>query len=486
MLSNKSLIIFGLLMLVSMLSAFSVSDNYYGHPPYGQASLGYRYGVLDARSFAMGGAGVFNNMRPGSIANNPANITNQGKFAGFTINGMINRAEDTRMLPLYNSFDNYVDDSVYASNINAYTDFSGAAFASAGFGGLRFGVGAYHTPYISFSGKYTEEIRNNRNTDDDGYPEKIAQNDIDNQGALIKTGMALSAAYKFADFWDVNLGFDYGLLTADVEQETTIRWSDWAQETVGEDVVLPEYTRTRDWELEGEQMKIGAAFRLGPRFGVGLTYSPKTTLDVTGKDFTFREAYRNTPMDSTNVDMDGDYDLPAEFKFGFSYFPRNIMRTEFSIDLEMLQYSDVDSLYDDIFNFYAGVEHHITNRVPLRLGFQAVSNYFQTIEEAVNEAGNTVTFVSPKKVINPMITAGSSVQLYKNVVLDLGFGYGWREYQALDLFGDKYYDDTQYTGAANELLWPNTYIDLQNRGWENPDKVKENIVSLNAGISFSW
>lgn len=485
MLSNKSLIVFGLLLLVSVLSAFSVSDNYYGHPPYGQASLGQRYGALDARSFAMGSAGTFGNMRPGTIAFNPANITIQDRYAGLSLNTLINRAEDTRMLPLYNSFDAYIDDSVYASNINAFTDFAGAGYATVRFNKTRLGLGAYHAPVLSFAGKYREEIRNNRNTDNDAYPEKIAQNEINNEGALMKTAMVFSLGYEMDEYRSFNLGFDYGMMAADVNQETTIRWSAWSVQTLGEGV-LPEYTRTREWDLQGEQLKIGAALRMGPRWGLGLTYSPKTTLDITGTDYTRRDAYRNTALDSTLVVMDGDFELPAEFRAGFSYFPRNILRTVLSMDLEIVQYSELNDIFEDVFNVYAGVEHHVVERIPLRIGFQAVSSYFQTTEEGVNASGQPFTFTAAKKVISPSITAGSSVQLYKNVVLDLGFGYSWREYQALDLFGDKYYDDTLYTGAANEQLWPNTYINLQNRGWENPDKVKENIVSLNAGISFSW
>ncbi|MDD3523179.1 MAG: hypothetical protein PHQ41_00590 [Candidatus Cloacimonetes bacterium] len=485
MLLNKSLMIFGLLLLVSVLGAFSVSDNYYGHPPYGQASLGQRYGALDARSFAMGGAGAFGTMRAGAIAFNPANITVQDDFAGLSIAGMINRTEDTRMLPLYNSFDSYIDDSVYASNINAFSDFAGAGYASVRFNRMRFGLGAYHAPVLSFSGKYVEEIRNNRNTDNDSYPEKIAQNEIDNDGALMKTAMAVSLGYEIGDYLNANLGVDYGLMAADVSQLTTIRWSDWAHQTVGADI-LPDYTRSRDWELSGEQMKLGATLRVGPRWGLGLTYTPKTTLEITGTDMAIRDAYPGIAMDSTLVVMDGDYELAPEFRAGFSYFPRNILRTVFNMDLEMVQYSELSDIYDDVFNVYAGVEHHVVNRIPLRMGFQAVSSYFRTKEEFTDTTGQNITFVSAKKVISPMITAGSSVQLYKNVVLDLGFGYSWREYQALDLFGDKYYDDTVYTGAANEQLWPNTYIDLQNRDWDNPDKVKENIITLNAGISFSW
>lgn len=476
MLSNKSLIILSLLVLVSSLSAFSITDTYFGN----------RYAAMDARTLAMGGAGTFNHLRPAAFMMNPANLTAQHSFAGITFSTLVTRAEDTRMIPLYNSFDNYIDDAVYASNINAYTDISGGGFASINLAGLRMGLGAYHNPYASFDGKYREEIRNNRNTDDDGYPEKIAQNDIENDGVLYKTGFAFSLGYAIDDYWDLNLGLDYALMSADIKQEKTIRWSDWSLQQVEEGIVLPEYTKTADWELEGEQLKLGAAFRMGPHWGVGLVYTPQCTLDRTGSDYTLREAYRNTPQDSTFIVLDEDYELPAEIRVGISYLPRNIMRTVFNMDVEMVQYSQSMDVFEDVYNFYAGVEHHVVNRIPLRLGFQAVNSYHLDTETGVNADGEEITLYTANKILTPMITGGSSVQLAKNIVLDMGFGYAWREYEALDLFGDAYYNDKIYTGSSSYTLWPTSYIDLQNRGWENPDKVKESFITLNAGLSFSW
>jgi hypothetical protein len=143
-------------------------------------------------------------------------------------------------------------------------------------------------------------------------------------------------------------------------------------------------------------------------------------------------------------------------------------------------------VFEDVYNFYAGVEHHVENRIPMRLGFQAVNQWFFTTANDIDSAGNDIVLYSTKKVLTPMITAGSAVQIMKNVVLDLGFGYSWREYEALDMFGDAYYNDKTYTGQSTYQLWPTSYINLQNRGWENPDKVKENFITLNAGISYSW
>lgn len=470
------MIILIFVLLASALSAFSITDTYFGN----------RYASMDARAFAMGSSGVYNDFRVAGISENPANLTLLKQFVGLQLNTVVNRAEDTRMVPLYNSFDNYIDDAVYASNINAYVNYAGAGFVAKRMGNMGFGLGAYHRPYTSFDGKYREEVRNNRNTDNDGYPEKIAQNDIENSGNLYKTGMVVSAAYALSDYVDLNLGFDYALMAADISQETSIKWSQWSQDQVGEDVVLPEYSKIADWELSGAQMKIGTALRIGTRLGIAATYTPKATLDITGTDFTYREAYRNTPMDSTLVVLDGEHDLPSELRIGFSYFPRNITRTVFNMDLEMVNYNDVMDAFDPVYNIYAGVEHHISHRMPLRLGFQAVNSYFYDSEPGTDDEGNSITLINTRKVLTPMITAGSAVDLGKNFTLDLGFGYAFRDYEALDLFGDAYYNDKIYTGSNSYELWPTSYINLQNRGWDNPDKVKENYITLNAGLSFGW
>ncbi|MDD3236170.1 MAG: hypothetical protein PHH43_07570 [Candidatus Cloacimonetes bacterium] len=127
--------------------------------------------------------------------------------------------------------------------------------------------------------------------------------------------------------------------------------------------------------------------------------------------------------------------------------------------------------------------------MPLRIGFQAASNQFFTMGDAIDLNGDPIQVYNVNKIVNPMITAGSSIGLAKNVTVDLGFGYTWREYNALDLFGDAYYNDKTYTGAGSNSanIWTNPqYVVLKDRGWENPDKVRENNISLNAGISFSW
>ncbi|MDD3870407.1 MAG: hypothetical protein PHN58_08205, partial [Candidatus Cloacimonetes bacterium] len=93
MLSHKTIILLTLLIFASVLSAWSITDTYFGNP----------YSTFDARSFAMGGAGLFNSKGAFGIADNPANLTLMKKTLGVSANTYLNRNEDNRSIPLYNS-----------------------------------------------------------------------------------------------------------------------------------------------------------------------------------------------------------------------------------------------------------------------------------------------------------------------------------------------------------------------------------------------
>jgi hypothetical protein len=468
MTSIKYITILSLLLIASAcLGAWSITDSYFGN----------KLGSQDARSYAMGGTGLFDDLRPFGISNNPANLTLMNKKVGISGSGFLNRNEDNRSVPLYNSFDNYVDDAVYASNANFFTNYAVAGFSALVLPKCKFGFGAYYKPLLSFDGKYDEQIRNNRNTDNDGYPEKVAENAILNEGALNQLGGALSVGMNFGESMDLNLGFDYSMLNGTTDSSKTIRWSQWAIDTVGEGV-LPDYTWTESTKLEGSRIKAGATFRINELFGVGATWTNKAILKRTGTTTTQRDAYLNHNAIDESIAIDEDYILPAEYRVGMNYQPRNIMRTWFNIEAEYVQFSDVGTQYDDAFNLYAGVEHAVKNYLPLRLGFQATTGYLRLVESD--------GAILAKKILTPMITAGSSIPILDNLHLDLGFGYSWREYEATDLFGDAYYNDKLYTGQSTYQLWPNQYIVLADRGWENPDKVRESNISLNSCLSFTW
>lgn len=429
MLKKQLTIIYALLLLAVGLNAWSITDDYFGN----------RFGVLDARSQAMGGTGLFDDMRPAGIIANPANLTLMDKWAGIEGAGFLNRNEDDRAVPLYNSFDNYIDDAVYASNINFYDNYSGAAFTALKLGKVRLGVGAYYKPLLSFDANYLEQIRNNRNTDNDSYPEMVAVNTIVNEGRLNQVSAIASMGFRMGEVFDLNLGLDFGKLYGDISSTTAIRWSQWANTTTGEGV-LPNYTYSSHTDLDGYRLEGGIALRINQNFGIGSTYALKSVLDRTVDYSIQKDAWRqHAAIDSTNVFTE-DYILPTQISLGFNYQPRNIMRTHFNLEAEWVKFSEISTHYQDCLNFSAGVEHDIKNRLPLRLGFQAANSYLRQVEPD----GAIIV----KKILTPSITGGSSVFLADNLHLDLGFGYSWREYEAVDLFGDSYYNDKPYTGGS--------------------------------------
>ncbi len=466
--ANKTLIIISLLLAsLSGLAAWSITDDYFGN----------RFSAQDARSYAMGGTGIFDDMRPWGISANPANVTLLNKKLGLAGSILVNRNEDNRAVPLYNSFDNYIDDAVYASNISFTDDYAAAGMTAFQLGKIKLGLGAYFQPLLSFDGSYEEQIRNNRNTDNDGYPEKVAHNSIANEGLLNQVSGVASAGMAIGDYMDLNLGLDFGFLFGETEYAKTIRWSQWAIDEVGEGV-LPDYSSSALVDLGGSRIKGGLLLRVNKQFGVAATLTAKATLEREGNFYVQQDAYLNHAAVDDTTAISEDYILPLEARIGLNYQPRNLMRTWFNVEAEYVKFSDVAENYDDVFNLYAGVEHHIQNRLPLRLGFQATSSYLRNMESD----GSIIT----KKILTPQITAGSSIPLMDNLFLDLGFGYSWREYEALDLFGDAYYNDKTYTGSSTYQLWPNQYIVLSDRGWENPDKVRESNLSLSTSLSFTW
>ncbi len=483
MLSNKSLknavLVVILIGCWATISAWSVTDNYFGN----------RYGAFDPRGFAMGSASTYNDVSPFSIANNPANISVMKKSLGAQVSMNFTRNEDNRSIPMYNSFDAYIDDSVYSSNINAYDDYSFAIFGMVRDIGRNAGLGFYNRPLLSFDADYKEQIRTNYGTVNDTYPELIALNQINNKGTLQQKGLVLSMGYELSDYSAINFGFDYSLLDGEIESEKSIRWTPRAREIVAETnaaYLLPDYVESSSIKLEGYQTKFGTTLSLSKRLGVGFVYIPKTTLTRKGNFITYKETSNTADSLYSENAIDEDYILPTEMRIGISYRPQNIMRTWFNIDLEQVMWSDINKYFDDVINIYVGVEHHVENRFPLRLGFQSVQSWLFNIEESVIDDTPVSVYVT-RKVITPMITGGSSIDLYKGIKLDFGLGYAWREYEALDMFGDSYYNDRTHTGHSSSILWRNSQnLSFANRGWENPDKIRESFITLSTGLTFTW
>ncbi|HNX00536.1 MAG TPA: hypothetical protein PLE74_00615 [Candidatus Cloacimonadota bacterium] len=478
-----------------LLAAFSLFSYSLTDSVFGNRILSY-----DARSLAMGNTGITNGARPMYSQLNPAVTASLGSKLAMEFSFGSTQLEETRSLPFFNQFDNYVEDEVYAANTHGYADYAGAITSSLKYGRSTYAVGLDFMPIVDFGGKYREEIRNSSNSDLDTYPNLIARNAITNKGKLNSGG--INIAYMIdLDKAKFSLGLKYASLIGTNDQSTTIRWTQWAidqainapnnwnQTTNTADPghnILPDYTKTVSRDLYGTQMQAGFTAQYLDRVIIGFKYTPKTDITVSNLKYEnyqeiFGEGQRNDlPMTAEDSLLIKDYSLPTSLKFGFSYTPRNIFRTVFNAEVEVVEWKQTNKFFDNVVNYSVGLEHGINERFPLRMGFNTETT-FQTIIDN--------HYFYANKIMTPTISAGTGYAMSSKVYFDFGIAYSFRNFEALDLFKDTYYNDKQYNeNASNYLLWPNSShsIVLTNRGWENPDSVKESFVKVLASITYTW
>jgi hypothetical protein len=437
-----------------------------------------------------------NGARPMNANMNPAvaAMLNSKLAMQFTL-GSTN-LEETRSLPFYNSFDNYVSDAVYAANTHGFADYAGSAVSAVSFGRSTYALGVEFTPIVDYSSKYREEVRNNSNSDNDTYPQAIARNSITNKGKLNSSGIVLAYMIQFEKA-KMSFGVKYAALTGNNEQETKIRWTDWAIRTViasssnvanpGNNI-LPDYTKSISRNLYGNQAQFGWVGQWTDRVTLGVTYTPKTDIHVNNtyyKNYTKIFGVDQAPVNLAKTGADSlimkDYTLPSSLKAGFSYTPRNIIRTVFNAEVEIIDWKQANKHFEhNVINYSVGLEHGITGRFPLRVGFSTETSY-QIIME------NYMFYTN--KMITPTLSAGTGYALSNKVYFDFGISYAFRTYEALDLFKDTYFNDRLYNNnAATYLLWPNSShaINLEDRGWENPDSIRETFVKVLASITYTF
>ncbi len=452
-------------MAVGTLSSYSLNEFHYG----------YKLNTYDATAVSMGNTGTAGSSNPFGITLNAINSLNQENTFAFETSINASKVEDKRSIPMYNSFNSYINESTYTAQEEIFYNLAAAlTFKQQLNKANSIGFGLYMTPKYSFAGDYNEEVRNNDNSNDDNFPAKIAINSIDNEGNLYAYGFSMAYKYSFENLTylkSLALGANIEMLTGNAKSDKTIRFTDWAHTTAGYGN-LPDYQEKYDRDLSGIASQLSMNYQLNHRATFSLVYSPKTTIEVdasssinnylTFADSTSMLDYTYTGADSLKHEMMmADYDLPSSFKLAFQLKPRNVLKTTFNVEAELVRWSETNKLFEDKFNYYLGVEHKIIETVPVRLGFSSTQSYDIAYD---NEYAYAV------ELMTPSVALGTGFEISKSLRADLGFTYGFRKFETLDLFMDEYYDYSS--------LWPNTHINLQNRDWSNPDTVKENIFDF--------
>lgn len=479
---RKIIILLLTVLAVGTLSSYSLNEFHYG----------YKLNTLDATAVSMGNTGTAGSSNPLGITLNAVNTLNQNKNFGFETTINANKGEDKRSFPMYNSFNAYINESTYTAQENIFYNIGVALAGKYDLDNYNsFGFGLYMVPRYSFASEYNEEVRNNDNSNDDNYPEKIAVNKIDNDGAIYAYGLSLAYKYSFDNLnylKSLAVGANIEMLEGNAESDKSIRFTDWSHDAIGYGI-LPDYEEKYDRDLSGMAMQIGMNYELNHRATFAFTFSPKTTIEVdannainsylTYADSTMMVDYPIVGTDSLKLNiLSEDYDLPSSYKFAFQLRPRNVLKTTFNVEAELVRWSETNKLFEDKYNYYLGIEHKIIETVPVRLGFSSTNSYdiaYDTFtdtytDENDNEVAVERAYEYAIEIMTPTVSLGTGFEFSNRLRADVGFSYSFRKFETLDLFMDEYYDYSN--------LWPNEHIDIQNRDWSNPDTVKENIFDF--------
>ena len=455
---------------------------------------------IDSRSAAMGGASVAGGISLFDALLNPANLTFKDSPFGAAFNLQVVKNEDKRSFPMYNFFDGYVDDATYVSNENYFNNIALGVYGTYKMDDLSFSGGLFFRPYLNFDCDYQEQVRNDENSDNDNYPPIIANNLIEGVGNINKTSFmfGLNFQNRYA------LGLEIGMLKGDQNMKKEIYWTDFAQQEMEPTHIEDSYMEL-DREFEAIEFTLGANTTVNEHLSLGISFTPSTEFDVNGNWFTHRDSLSDdgwiTLTDSYDIEdivylyehdmemhedstyvyvetdslMFSDLKTPTKMRFGLSFEPKNIMRTFFNADMEYVKWSDVNPFYDNVWNFYIGIEHKVNNAIPFRVGFNYVT-LFQTSQRntTVDEVDYTLYFGD--KITIPTFSLGTGFTFLDRFTLDISAEISNRNYETLDMFPDGFY--------GYDELWQN--LDPADRGWENPDTVNETITQLKTQISFDW
>jgi hypothetical protein len=448
----QKLITFLMVLSAVTLHSYSILD----------LKLGSDVSNHDARSTSLGGTGVAGGFNLLDSSLNPANLFFLEDIGNIQLTYSLIKNSENRAIPLWNFFDSYIDASTYARNENFYNEISLGVSYSISIDESKLSFALTTRPVRNFGANYIEEVRTYSSQDYDQYPPVVAKNFIESEGILnsynflINFGMHLPI---LADDMSLSVGAELSYLTGKHEQDTRILWTEFAHDRVPS---LPDSLYSFKNEMSGISMKFGASSQVTNRLRVGTSFSPKTKLNSEGSHFAIR-GFRALEMeDYTDItqNFDGNFILPSRWSFGVLYKPRNPFRTNFHFDFELVNYSEIDPLFDDGYIFRVGMEHYVGYAVPFRLGF---SHH---------------TAKQDKAISLPVISAGTGFKILPNVQLNLAGEYGKREYLAIDLFPDGYY-------AYGRPLWDSTAVPT-NRGWENPDTVTESFLKVFASLIYRF
>jgi hypothetical protein len=330
------IVLAALLLPASVLGA-SFLDRPYGTPEFG----------LSARARAMGGADAAVGTGAYGLAGNPATLALDPRTS-FDAELGVSRASENRFVPLFDTFDSFVDETAIAINDNVYGTFNGGVMVQPPWPGewvLSAGVFNRLDPRYD----YYDERRSTATTD-----QIVSERFIRTRG-MLRT-WSFGAARPIARRGTVG---------------AAVHWYDG--NLYDRDALVPRTSpaagRVTELHrrLSGWSASVGGTFDVDERLRAALAF--ETPPQLTNR-------YQEVLNDSLVASGKTDLELPMRVHAGGAYRPRNAMRTTFLVDVIYMPWSDLDDPQRpgqellDTWDVRFGLEHEYVRGVPARLGFR--------------------------------------------------------------------------------------------------------------------
>lgn len=328
---------------------------------YGEGEYGTLIYASDARTLAMGGAGIASADGARGMALNPALV---GKAEGidvmFTVSAM--SAEESREVPLYDSFEGIIAYNTYAMNMNLYDRYIGAVAWNPG-GDYDWApvVAVGYGPRLDMRYNYHVQYRDS-DTQAEPLDKILYDYWTENDGGV----NAFSVAVSQEVMSELYLGVGVDFLRGDADAEE--RWVYPA----GSDEEDVELWSSYD-ELSGTQFTVGVLYEQLHRVDIGVVYRSSFTLEG---DYGMEDA------EGEMTDGSFEYKYPDAIAVGLEYHPRNELMTTVSFDVVYTRWSEFESdlaedlEFDDTVEYHAGVEHQFFDNTQARFGFAYQPAYF--------------------------------------------------------------------------------------------------------------
>jgi long-subunit fatty acid transport protein len=331
--------------------AYTYLESSWGTPVHAQSS----------RGMGMGGATVAVPDGAYSLVTNPAMMASEGARA-FEMSVRAARYDETRYVPLFDSFDSFIKETAVTENPETYSRVNGGVLWKPEGDDSKFAIGGGIYERFNFQYDFVDERRVANGRDTANRDKVQATQFIRSDASIYSASAGVSYKEKVLAL-GASLHYYFGELGF-----TNATTPGPAPEPYREDAARDELTR----EMSGVGATFGASADLDERVTVAASYTLPVTFDTDWR----RETLSDTTMGSDDVKY------PGQIAVGLSLKPRNNPRTLFSLAAMRTFWEDdlVDPVLEanpvvdvgevrNTWDFRAGVEHVFYNNLPARFGF---------------------------------------------------------------------------------------------------------------------